>query len=61
MSVFLGLGDRLFGFNGIEYRFSTWVWTYWPKSSNENGLLLLRNDFFYVFNNVSWHSSRHFP
>ena len=34
---------------------------FWPKTSNDNGLMFLRNHFLHKFFNVSWHSNRHFP
>lgn len=33
----------------------------WPKTSNDNGLMFLRNHLFHMFYNVSWHSNRDFP
>ena len=48
--------------SGIEFAMPIYIWQYWRlKTSNDNGLLLLRNSFFHKFNNVSWHSNRHFP
>ena len=44
-----------------------WVWpiglwmSSWPKTSNNNGLMFLRNMWFNEFSNSSWHSDRHFP
>jgi hypothetical protein len=50
------------GFDGIEFSMPIWVWhSSWPKTSNDNGLLFLRNSQIQKFNNVSWHSNRHFP
>lgn len=49
------------GFDGVEFKFPVSLWTWWPKTSYNNGLMFLRNSFFHDFNNVSWHSDRHFP
>lgn len=57
----LNLGNFIFGPNGMEFKMPIYFWNHWPKNSNENGLLFLRNAFFQKFNNVSWHSVRHFP
>jgi len=55
------LPARLMGFDGIEFNFSANIWHWWPKTSNDNGLLFLRNSYFHKFFNVSWHSNRHYP
>ena len=47
------------GFDGMEFKMPLNVWhSNWPKTSNDNGLLFLRNTFFQKFYNVSWHSNR---
>jgi hypothetical protein len=47
------------GFDGMEFKMPVSVWhSSWPKTSNDNGLLFLRNTFFAKFYNVSWHSNR---
>lgn len=53
--------DKIFGQDGVEYRFPKFVWLHWPKTSNDHSLMFLRNSFIHRFNNVSWHSNRHFP
>ena len=58
---FFVIGDWLFGRDGMEFKFPVWFWMNWPKTSNDNGLMFLRNSFFHKFFNVSWHSARHFP
>ena len=59
------LGKFIFGenaYSGVEFAMPVYIWHHWPlKTSNENGLLWLRNSFFHKFYNVSWHSNRHFP
>ena len=57
----MNFGQNLFGFWGMEYSMPLEVWHNWPKNSNGNSLLFLRNAFFQKFNNVSWHSNRMFP
>ena len=54
-------GDWLFGYDGVEFRFPIKFWTFWPRTSNDNGLMFIRNSFIHKFFNVSWHSIRHFP
>jgi len=45
-SNIFNLGDKLFGKDGMEWRFSIKFWTsWWPKTSNDNGLMFLRNHF----------------
>ena len=61
MQIPFNMGQRVMGFDGIEFKFPIFVWHYWPKTSHDNGLLFLRNQWFYRFNNVSWHSTRQFP
>ena len=58
---FFAWGDMLFGKDGVEFRFPLDLWLKWPTTSNDNGLMFIRNNFFHKFFNVSWHSSRHFP
>jgi hypothetical protein len=54
--------DKIFGKDGMEWRFPIDFWiSKWPKTSNDNGLMFLRNHFFHIFQNVSWHSARHYP
>ena len=64
-SVPFNLGYYIFGtegYDGVEFAMPIYVWHHWPlKTSNDNGLLWLRNSFFHKFFNVSWHSTRHFP
>ena len=59
------LGKYIFGpegKDGAEFIMPIYVWHHWPlKTSNDNGLLWLRNSFFHKFHNVSWHSIRNFP
>ena len=48
--------------DGIEWMWPIQIWlSHWPKTSNNNGLMFLRNSIFQRFQNVSWHSDRHFP
>lgn len=54
-------GDWLFGADGVEFKFPIDMWTWWPKTSNDNGLMFIRNSFIHKFFNVSWHSNRQFP
>lgn len=61
MNVLYAAGEKIFGRDGVEFKFPVWFWTYWPKSSNDNGLYFLRNVFIHKFYNVSWHSARHYP
>ena len=61
MSIFLHWADRLLGFDGVEFKFPLRFWHYWPKSSNDQGLMIFRNTLFHEFSNVSWHSTRQFP
>lgn len=51
----------LFGKDGVEWRYPIDLWLWWPKISNDNGLMFLRNSFIHKFFNISWHSNRHFP
>jgi hypothetical protein len=53
-------GQKVFGMDGMEFRFPLSFWLIWPKSSNDNGLLILRNCI-HLFTGISWHSNRHFP
>ena len=55
------LGTKIFGYDGIEFTFSADTWLWWPKTSNDNGLLFLRNSMFQCFFNTSWHSARFYP
>ena len=59
--LMLTAGQSVFGVSGMEFQMPLWFWNHWPKNSNENGLLFLRNSFVHKFNNVSWHSTRNFP
>mgnify|MGYP001626861444 CR=1 FL=1 len=59
------IGKYVFGTDakdGVEFVMPIYIWHHWPfKTSNDNGLLWLRNSFVHKFFNVSWHSNRHFP
>lgn len=62
MSAPFTILPKLLGQDGAEFKFPIMFWYYdWPKTSQDNGLLFLRNSFFYRFHNTSWHSIRHFP
>lgn len=61
MNIIFRAGEWIFGRDGFEHRFPLSFWNFWPKGSNDNGLMFLKNTFFYTFMNVSWHSLRHFP
>ena len=54
-------GQKIFGYDGWEFKFPMVFWQYWPKASNDAGLYMIRQNFFYKFINVNWHSTRHFP
>lgn len=36
-------GQSIFGYSGMEFKMPVWFWNNWPKITNENGLLFLRN------------------
>lgn len=59
------IGKYIFGrdaIDGVEFIMPVYIWHNWPlKTSNDNGLLWLRNSFVHKFFNVSWHSNRHYP
>ena len=59
------IGKYVFGpdaKDGVEFIMPIYIWHNWPlKTSNDNGLLWLRNSFVHKFFNVSWHSNRHYP
>lgn len=57
----LNTGQQLFGYSGVEFKFPVWFWNHWPKITNENGLLFLRNSQLHSHSNVSWHSTRDYP
>ena len=61
MQAPFNIGQKMFGFDGMEFKMPIIFWHKWPKYSNDNGLLGIRQNIFTPYCDVSWHSNRHFP